>query len=183
MGKFHKNTFFIKKLHVAWWLYKTGLAGLFHNAYRKVAELFMQRVSFVLLPKKGFFQVFEHDIIKGKNYYFEFWIIPDEPVENAKFIMNFTIANLVRIDYGEIIVKPGCIEIKQYYQPPNYQINKPIDYPVKVATWFDELSHTFIVVGDVRFKIVEKGRVPEEKLKIARDMIVFWKHFFFHADD
>ncbi len=57
---FHQET-----AHVAWWLYKTGLANLFHKAYRKVAELFMKRVSFVLLPKKGFFQVFEHDIKEG----------------------------------------------------------------------------------------------------------------------
>ena len=96
--------------------------------------------------------------------------------------MSFTIANLVRIDYGEIIIKPDCIEIKQYYQPSDYQINKDVHNIIKVATWFDELSHTFIVVGNVKFKIIEKGRVSEEKLKSTNDMAVFWKHFFFHAE-
>lgn len=176
---FHQET-----ARVAWWLYKSGLAKLFHQAYWKIAELFLERVSFVLFPKKGFFQSFEHDIKKGKNYYFQFWIVPEEPITTAKFTLSFTIANLVRIDYGEIIVKPDCVELKAYYQPPDYQVNRPETTLViaKVATWFDELSHTFVVVSDIKFKIIEKGRVSEEELKLANDIAVFWKHFFFHPD-
>lgn len=174
---FHQET-----ARVAWWLYKTGLAHVFHNAYRKVAELFMKRVSFVLFPRKGFFQVFEHDVEKDKNYYVEFWLITDQPVEEAQFTLSFTIANLVRIDYGEIHVKSDQIEIKQFYQPPDYQVKRPTECLVKVATWFDELSHTFVVVSEIPFSIVEKGRVSEEKLQKADDIAVFWKHFFFHAD-
>ncbi len=120
---------------------------------------------------------------KGKNYYFEFWIVLDEPIEEAKFTISFTINNLVRIDYGEIIIKLDCIEIKQYYQPPDYQVNRPAGCVAKVATWFDELPHTFIVVSDVKFKIIEKGQVSEKTLKSSNDIAVFWKHFFFHADN
>ncbi|MEZ5672159.1 MAG: hypothetical protein R3E08_07125 [Thiotrichaceae bacterium] len=88
----------------------------------------------------------------------------------------------MRIDYGEIIVKSDIIEIKQYYQPPDYQVSRPAECLAKVATWFDELSHTFVVVSDKPFTIVEKGRVSEEKLHQSKDIAVFWKHFFFHAD-
>jgi transcriptional regulator with XRE-family HTH domain len=174
---FHQET-----ARVAWWLYKSGVATIFHNAYRKVAELFMKRVSFVLLPKKGFFQAFEHNIKNGKNYYFEFWLISETGIEEAKFTISFTIANIIRIDYGEIFVKPDCVEIKQYYQPPDYQVKRPTECLAKVVTWFDELSHTFVVVSDKPFKIIEKGRVSEEKLHHVEDVAIFWKHFFFHAD-
>jgi len=40
-----------------------------------------------------------------------------------------------------------------------------------------------VIVSDVKFKIIEKGRLSEEKVKSANDMAVFWKHFFFHADN
>lgn len=174
---FHQET-----ARVAWWLYKSGVATIFHNAYRKVAELFMKRISFVLLPKKGFFQVFEHHVKHGKNYYFEFWLVSDEPVEEAHFTLSFTSANLVRIDYGEVIVKSDYVEIKQYYQPPDYQVKRPNQCLAKVVTWFDELSHTFVVVSNKPFKIIEKGRISEEKLHHVDDVAIFWKHFFFHAD-
>lgn len=175
-------TFHQEAAQVSFWLYKTGVAGLLHNAYRKIGELFMKRISFVLLPKKGFFQLFEHNIKNGKNYYFEFWLISDTNIEDAKFTISFTIANIIRIDYGEIIVKSDCVEIKQYYQPPDYQVPRSTECLAKVATWFDELSHTFIVVCDKPFAIIEKGRVSEEKLRQSKDIAVFWKHFFFHAD-
>jgi hypothetical protein len=80
---------------------------------------------FVLLPRKGFFQVFEHNLKYGKNYYFEFWLISETGIEEAKFTISFTIANSIRIDYGEIVVKSDRVEIKQYYQPPNYQVSRP----------------------------------------------------------
>ncbi len=175
-------TFHQEAAQVSFWLYKRGVAGLLHNAYRKIGELFMKRISFVLLPRKGFFQVFEHHTKNGKNYYFEFWLISETTADEAKFTISFTIANMIRIDYGEIIVKPDTVEIKQYYQPPDYQVARPTECLAKVATWFDELSHTFIVVGDKPFTIVEKGHVSEEKLRQSKEIAVFWKHFFFHSD-
>jgi len=167
---------------VSFRLYKTGVAGLLHNAYRKIGELFMMRISFVLLPRKGFFQVFEHNLKYGKNYYFEFWLISETGIEEAKFTISFTIANIIRIDYGEIVVKSDRVEIKQYYQPPNYQVSRPTECLAKVVTWFDELPHTFVVVSDQPFKIIEKGRISEGKLHHVDDIAIFWKHFFFHAD-
>lgn len=176
---FHQET-----ARVAWWLYKTGVANLFQRTYRKVAELFRKRISFVLVPKKGFFQIVEHDANKEKNYYFQFWIITDEKIETAKFTLSFTIADLLRIDYGEIIVGKEIVDLKAYYQPPDFQVKRPerAICLVKIATWFDEMSHTFIVVSDIKFKIVEKGRISEKELRNSEDIAVFWKHFFFHAD-
>jgi hypothetical protein len=162
--------------------YKTGVANLLHNVYRKIEELFMKRISFVLLPRKGFFQIFEHDTKKGKNYYFEFWLVSETVVEEIQFTISFTIANTIRIDYGEIIVTSNAVKIKQFYQPPDYQVKRPNECLAKVVTWFDELSHTFVIVSDKPFKIIEKGRISEEKLHHVDDVAIFWKHFFFHAD-
>lgn len=181
---FHEET-----MRAVWKVYKDGLAAIGHRIYRKIAELFREHVSFVILPKRGFFQMFSHDVKKGKNYYFQFWIVTDVEVDTAKFIISFTISNLkgvdlIRINYGEILVNKTTIGIKQYYQPPNYEVKRPPTEVcvAKVVTWFDEMSHTFVVTGDVKFKIVEKGRISEEELKDATDIAVFWRHFFFHAD-
>lgn len=176
---FHEET-----MRAVWQVYKMGLAATGHRAYRKIAELFKEHVSFVMFPRKGFFQMFEHNVKKGKNFYFQFWIVPEEAVDEAKFTLSFTVGNLIRINYGEVLVKKTAVEIKQYYQPPNYEVKRPEKEVclAKVVTWFDEMSHTFVVVSDVKFKIVEKGRISEEKLKNSEDIAVFWKHFFFHAD-
>jgi len=172
---FHHET-----ARAAWWLYRTGLAGLFQRTYKKVAELFRERVSFVLVPKRGYFQTFEHDISRGKNYYFQFWLVSEEDIAEAKFTISFTIANLVRIDYGEIIVRKEDVVLKAYYQPPDFYVERPAKEVclAKVATWFDEMSHTFVVVSNVKFK----GRTSEEELRKSEDVLVFWKHFFFHQD-
>jgi len=176
---FHEET-----MRAVWKVYKGGLAAIGHRVYRKIAELFKEHVSFVMFPKRGFFQMFEHNAKKGKNYYFQFWIVTEEAVEEAKFVISFTMGNLIRINYGEILVKKTAVEIKQYYQPPNYEVKRPEKEVclAKVVTWFDEMSHTFVVVSDVKFKIVEKGKISEEDLRDSKDIAVFWKHFFFHAD-
>ncbi|OQW94024.1 MAG: hypothetical protein BWK79_08050 [Beggiatoa sp. IS2] len=182
--------FYKETVKAVWKVYKSGLAGIGQRIYKKIDRLFRNHVSFVLTPRKGFFQTFEHDTKKGKNYYFQFWIQLEEEIAEAKFVISFTIGNVVRVDYGEIIVKPESVEIKQYYQTPtHYQVKRPVKdvCTTKVVTWFDEMSHTFIVVSDVQFKIVEKGRISEGELKQvqnqANDIALFPKHFFFHEDD
>lgn len=176
---FHEET-----VKAVWRVYRSGLADIGHRVYRKIGELFRKNVSFVLFPKRGFFQTFEHDIKKGKNYYFQFWIQTDEEITEATFIISFTIKHLIRVNYGEIIVKSDNIEVKQYYQPPNFQVKRPDKSlcSIKVVTWFDEMPHTFVVVGDSPFKIIEKGRISEDELKQADDIAFFPKHFFFHEE-
>jgi transcriptional regulator with XRE-family HTH domain len=166
-------------------VYETGVALSVRNAYHKVAKLFWKQISFNKFPKTGYFQVFEHDVFKGKNYYCQVWLIPEEPVEEVTFTFSFTIFNLLRITYGEVILKKDCVEIKQYYQPPNYAVSKPKgnELIIKAATWFDEANHTFIVSSPVKFRLENKGRVSEMQLKHAdNDIAVFWKHFFFHTE-
>jgi transcriptional regulator with XRE-family HTH domain len=166
-----------------WRIYKSGLAALGQRTYEKIVELFKEHVAFVIPPKKGFFRTFKYDLSEGKNYYFQFWIISEDKVAETKFTMSFTIANIVRIDYGEFIVKQDIVEVKQYYQPSNYQVKRPTGdiNAIKVATWLDELPHTFVVVSDIPFEIEIKGEISEKELKESEDIVIFWKHFFFHS--
>lgn len=167
---------------VIWRIYKSGLAILGCRVYKRIAELFKTHINFVIPPKKGFFQTVKQDSKSKKDYYFQFYIIPEEKVNTARFVISFTLADVVRIDYGEFTVKQDIIEVIQYYQPPNYQVKRPTGNinAIKVATWFDELPHTFTVVSDIRFKIEKKGEISEETLQSAEDIVIFWKHFFFH---
>jgi hypothetical protein len=166
-------------------MYETGVALTVKNAYSNVAKLFWQHISFNKFPKTGYFKTFEHDISKRKNYYCQIWLIPEEEVEEITFTFSFTIFNILRITYGEVILKKDCVELKQYYQPPNYiiverpSIKKPL---VKAATWFDEANHTFIISSNVKFKLENKGYISEMDLRHTDDVAVFWKHFFFHPD-
>jgi len=170
---------------------KCGIAAAVGKAYVKLVKLFHEQISFVKFPEKGFFQTFEHDVKKGQNYYFQFWITTEEKIEEAQFILSFTITNpcnshyAIRTSYGEVIVKPDGVEIKQYFQPSDYEVQRP-DRQLclaKVATWFDKVPHTFVVTSKIKFKIVQKGRISEEELKKSSDIAVFWKHFFFHCDE
>jgi len=165
--------------------YKTGLARNAQKFYRKISNLFSKNISFLLIPRKGFFQSFEHDAEKKKNYYFQFWIQSEEEVTEAKFTISYTLGGVIRINYGEIIIKSDRVEIVQYYQPPNFYVRRPTKdvCTAKVATWLDEMSHTFVVASDTtKFKIVEKGEISEEEIKEAGDIAYFPKHFFFHQD-
>lgn len=166
-------------------VWKDGVAAVGESAYGKIVELFRDHVSFVRLPRSGFFQAFEHSPRQAKNYYREIWLTPAEDLDEIKFVFSFTINKFFRISYGEIILKKDTVEVVQYYQPPNYQI-KRIDNAsrtIKAATWLDEAPHTFVVTSDVKFTLEDKGRVllSEDELKNAGDVAVFWRHFFFHA--
>ncbi len=166
-------------------VYETGIALTVKNAYSNVAKLFWQQISFNKFPKTGYFQTFEHDISKRKNYYCQIWLIPEEEVEEITFTFSYTVFNVLRITYGEVILKKDCVELKQYHQPPpNYTVKRPdMKKPlIKAATWFDELNHTFIISSNVKFKLEDKGYISEMDLKHADDIAIFWKHFFFHGE-
>ncbi len=167
-------------------IYEKGIAAYVKTNYQRVAKLFLQHISFNKFPRTGYFHTFEHDVRQGKNYYCQVWILPEIPVEEATFTFSFTIFRLLRITYGEVILKKDSIEIKQFYQPPNYTIKRPKEHPVciKAATWFDEADHTFIVSSQTKFRLENKGAIPEEELERKRkEMAVFWKHFFFHNNN
>lgn len=172
-------------------IFKCGVAAAVGKAYISVVKLFKEQISFTKFPRTGIFQTFEHDVKLGRDYYFQFWIISAEEVEEAKFMMSFTITNpsnsryVIRISYGEVLVQSNQVEVKQYFQPSHQVVNRPEKRlcVAKVATWFDKLPHTFVVNSNIKFKIVEKGRISEEELRQATDIAVFWKHFFFHRDD
>jgi transcriptional regulator with XRE-family HTH domain len=170
-------------------VYNNGVAATVEKTYPRIVKFFQEQISFTKFPRHGFFQAFEHDVHKGKNYYFQFWLTSEEKIAEAKFVMSFTIASnshyAIRISYGEVLVKPEKVGIKQYFQPSDYAVQRPEKQfcVAKVATWLDEAPHTFVVNSDVKFKIVEKGRISEEELRRASDIGVFWKHFFFHSDE
>lgn len=163
------------------------------EAYTNVTRLFNERVCFTKLPLKGYFRAFEHKA-EGKkvNHYYHVKLSPidESPREKVRFVFSFTVSgfhrNLLRIEYGEVILRPDKVEIVQYYQTPNFELERSPEDPweVTVATWFDKLPHTFIVTSDVPFDLSELGKISEEELQRRRaEIACLPKHFFFHPDD
>jgi len=142
--------------------------------------LFRNHITFLKYPKDGYFKTFKHDIQKGQNYYFEFQIKLMEEIEEAKFVVSFTVNNQIRINYGEVRLEHDKVDIIQYFQPPDYSVKRAGKNTIRVATWFDELPHTFVINSQIPFEIEEKGKISEYELNQANDIAVFWKHFFFH---
>lgn len=189
LGECNSSTEVIKILQQ---LMHSGAIFAMGKFYIKLAKLFTQQLSVLKFPNKGFFQTLEHDPNKGSDYYFEFWIISDKPVEKVQFTLSFTLTPpldklyTLRVSYGEVLVQADKIEIKQYFQPDSYRtIERPLEKNclAKVALWFDKSPHLFVINAPVKFKILPKGRITEAALNKSSDIAVFRKHFFFHSED
>ncbi|RKZ77517.1 MAG: hypothetical protein DRR16_29480 [Candidatus Parabeggiatoa sp. nov. 3] len=160
-------------------IYQNNVAVYVEKSYRKIFDLFRNHITFLKYPKDGYFKTFKHDIQKGQNYYFEFQIKLMEEIEEAKFVVSFTVNNQIRINYGEVRLEHDKVDIIQYFQPPDYSVKRAGKNTIRVATWFDELPHTFVINSQIPFEIEEKGKISEYELNQANDIAVFWKHFFF----
>jgi transcriptional regulator with XRE-family HTH domain len=150
-------------------IYQNNVAIYVENSYRKIVDLFQNHLTFLKFPKHGYFRTFKHEPEKGQNYYFEFHIKLMEEIEEAKFVISFTV-DKIRINYGELHLNHDRVDVVQYFQPPNYSVKMASKNIIRVATWFDEVPHTFVINSQIPFEIEEKGKISECELKLTNDI-------------
>lgn len=158
-------------------LNNTQLVTKLIRIYKNAVMLFFKYVTLNKYPETGFFDTFYHDENKGKNYYSEIWILSNEPIDKAKFVISFTLAERIRVDYGEIQVEKDRVTAYQYYQDFPDVSQRPTEHNciAKFTTWFGEESCLFIVRSNIKFRVEVKGKIPDHEICQANDIAAFWK--------
>lgn len=144
--------------------------------YQNYITWLVERIHFHPYPTEGYFQIIEHKTEKhGENFYGDIEIIlPNRNLPIGEgFIIGFIyVVGRIRLDYGEMNIKDGYIEVKESFIRNSVKYKLPIDMEkfqqtgviFSIATWFGEEDCTFIIRSPkIHFQVGALKKLEEKE--------------------